>query len=215
MRTEVFERPLPLPPPLLLSPSVRRSPEVRGAGTPPVAPRPPFGRDTPPPCCNPFLSRGKFLSAIFLLLPGDILGGGSCGLQKRPLSLRRRGGGRKGRRGNFPLTTTLFPRLFFPKKEKKEEEERKECARVWWPPKPPLFFSSLFLQGEKSAKVKKKREGRENPILRCHLSSPLSKAGKCRRRIRCKQVIRKPPSKVKGERGSEVSSKTGFFFAQQ
>ncbi len=117
---------------------------------------------------------------------------------------------KEGQKGELSANDHPFPKTFFPRKE--EEEERKECALVWWPPKPPLFFPSLFFQGEKSAKVKKKREGRENPILHCHLSSPLSKAGKCRRRLRCKQVIRKPPSKIKGERGSEVSSKTGFFF---
>ena len=158
MRTEVFERPLPLPP-LLLSPSVRRSPEVRGAGTPPVAPRPPFGRDTPPPCCNPFLSRGKFLSAIFLLLPRDILGGGSCGLQKRPLPLRRRGGGRKGRRGNFPLTTTLFPRLFFQRKRKKRKRSKKSVLESGGLLN-PLFFSPPFSFKEKSQpKWRRKEKG--------------------------------------------------------
>ncbi len=214
MRTEVFERPLPLPP-LLLSPSVRRSPEVRGAGTPPVAPRPPFGRETPPPCCNPFLSRGE-IPLCHLPPPSERhIGRRQLWPPKTSSSIEEKRRRKEGQKGELSANDHPFPKTFFPKKEKKEEEEQKECARVWWPPKPPLFFSSLFFQGEKSAKVEKKRERRENPILRCHLSSPLSKAGKCRRRLRCKQVIRKPPSKIKGERGSEVSSKTGFFFAQQ
>ena len=131
MRTEVFERPLPLPPPLLLSPSVRRSPEVRGAGTPPVAPRPPFGRDTPPPCCNPFLSRGE-IPLCHLPPPSERhIGRRQLGPPKTSSFIEEKRRRKEGQKGELSANDHPFPKTFFSKeREKRGRGAKRVCSSL-------------------------------------------------------------------------------------